>query len=47
MPSSVWSPDVQSAITEAMTPSSRRVRVGRRQVSIPTPFPSPADWRDH
>jgi hypothetical protein len=47
MPSSVWSPAVQSAITEAMSPSQRRVRVGRRQVSIPTPFPSPADWRDH
>jgi glycosidase len=47
MPSSVWSPAVQSAITEAMTPSPRRVRVGRRQVSLPTPFPSPADWRDH
>lgn len=47
MPSSVWSPVVQSAITEATSPSQRRVRVGRRQVSIPTLFPSPADWRDH
>jgi glycosidase len=47
MSSSVWSPAVQSAVVEAMTPSQRQVPVGRRRVSIATPFPSPADWRDH
>jgi glycosidase len=47
MPTSIWSPAVEAAFAAASAPGRRRVRVGPRTVSLPTPFPSPADWRDH
>jgi glycosidase len=47
MPTSVWSPDIDVAIAAARAPGTKRVRVGDRVVEVPTPFPSPPDWRDH
>jgi len=41
------SPDVRAAFAQARLPHSRRVTVGEGTAEIPTPFPSPADWRDH
>jgi glycosidase len=40
------SPEVRAAFTAAATPGTRQVRLGDRTVTVPTPFPSPADWRD-
>jgi pullulanase/glycogen debranching enzyme len=46
MPMSSMSTMVQAELDAASTPTVRRVRAGDRSVTIPTPFPSPADWRD-
>ena len=46
MAGSVWTPEVQAVFDRAARPGTRRVRVGSRTVRIPTPFPSPPDWRD-
>ncbi len=47
MRSSIMSPDVLEVFEAARSPQTRRVAVGRKTVRIPTPFPSPEDWRDH
>lgn len=51
MPTSIDAPEVKSALQEALhavqTRQIRTVQVGDARVKIPTPFPSPADWRDH
>jgi glycosidase len=39
-------PAVQAHLDAASVPAERRVRVGNRTVTVPSPFPSPADWRD-
>jgi glycosidase len=46
MLTSVWADEVQAVLDQAGRPGNRQVRVGNRTVRIPTPFPSPADWRD-
>jgi len=47
MPTSIWSREVLGALEQARTPGHKRVRIGDRLADVPTPFPSPADWRDH
>ena len=46
MPTSVMSPDVLAVFEQARSPQVRSVAVGRKRIKIPTPFPSPEDWRD-
>ncbi len=46
MPISIMSPEVQTILDQARGPQTRRVTVGNETVEIPTPFPSPQDWRD-
>ena len=46
MPTSIRDSEVQSVLDEAGIPRTRRIAVGNEMVEIPTPFPSPADWRD-
>ena len=47
MPSSVFGPEVQAVFDGVKTTQSRQIRVGGETRTIPTPFPSPQDWRDH
>lgn len=47
MPTSIWEKEVQEAIDAAKSPGTKTVEVGGQQVTIPRPFPSPEDWRDH
>src|SRR6266704_2306683 len=46
MHTSIWDPDVQAVFDQARVPGVRSVQVGEVTVEIPTPFPSPEDWRD-
>src|SRR6266508_1455240 len=46
VPTSIVSPDVLAVFEQARSPQTRSVAVGRKRVKIPTPFPSPEDWRD-
>lgn len=46
MPTSIWQDAVQATLDAARRPVARVVTVDSEQVTIPTPFPSPADWRD-
>ncbi|MGB8347864.1 MAG: alpha-amylase family glycosyl hydrolase [Ktedonobacteraceae bacterium] len=45
-PPSIWSPDVKNVLDQASAAGSRDVQVGNQTITIPTPFPSPEDWRD-
>lgn len=45
MPESIDAP-VYAVVEAARTPRSVAVRVGPTEVVVPSPFPSPADWRD-
>lgn len=40
------SPEVQSALDQARNAQTKTITIGNRTVTIPTPFPSPPDWRD-
>jgi len=42
-----FGPEVQAVFDGVRTAQSRQVRVGNDTITIPTPFPSPQDWRDH
>jgi glycosidase len=46
MPASIRSAEIQAVFDQARNPSTKRIKVGRKTVAIPTPFPSPEDWRD-
>ena len=46
MPASVFGPDVQTVFDQARSPGHRRVSLAGVAVDVPTPFPSPEDWRD-
>ncbi len=46
MPTSIVSPEVQAVFAQARLPQTKRVAVGDTVREIPTPFPSPEDWRD-
>jgi len=46
MPTSIWSDEVQTVFDQARSPRTKRIKIGRKTVSIPAPFPSPEDWRD-
>ena len=46
MPTSILGADVQAELDKARTPGFKSVQVGNEVVEIPTPFPSPEDWRD-
>ncbi len=46
MQTSIWGTDVQAVFDQARVPGFKPVQVGNQTVEIPTPFPSPEDWRD-
>jgi glycosidase len=46
MPQSVFSPEVDTAFAAARAARMISVTVDGRTAEIPTPFPSPEDWRD-
>ena len=46
MPHSVFGPEAEEAFSAARASGTRSVTVDGRSVEIPTPFPSPEDWRD-
>jgi hypothetical protein len=46
MPISIMSAEVQAAFDQARSLRTQRVAAGSQTVEIPTPFPSPEDWRD-
>jgi hypothetical protein len=43
---SINDPEVRAAFDSARAPGAKRVMIGGKPVDVPTPFPSPADWRD-
>lgn len=43
---SIFEPDVQGVIKAARSPKTKQVTVNGEVIEIPTPFPSPQDWRD-
>lgn len=47
MPTSLWGQTPPAALEAARSPRTRRVQVDGEVVEVPTPFPSPPDWRDH
>ncbi|MBI3900310.1 MAG: alpha-amylase [Gammaproteobacteria bacterium] len=47
MPMSLATPEVQRIFNQAAMPSTKSVTVDGRLIEVPTPFLSPADWRDH
>jgi len=46
MPTSIMGADVQAELDRASVPGFKSVQVGNNVVEIPSPFPSPEDWRD-
>ena len=46
MPTSINDAEVKAVFQGAEEPQTRRVLVGGKPVDVPTPFPSPEDWRD-
>ncbi|HZS75090.1 MAG TPA: alpha-amylase family glycosyl hydrolase [Ktedonobacteraceae bacterium] len=46
MPTSIFSPEVEAALDQAKVPAIREVQLGDQVVRVPTPYPSPEDWRD-
>src|SRR4051794_20652688 len=46
MISSLADPQVRKAFDEAANATEKVITAGGQQVRIPTPFPSPQDWRD-
>ena len=46
MPTSIISPEVQTAFEQARLLQIRRVNAGDQTVDLPAPFSSPEDWRD-
>ncbi|MCI0693470.1 alpha-amylase [candidate division KSB1 bacterium] len=46
MPTSIWSDEIQAVFAQARSPRTKRVQIGGKTVEMPTPFPSPEDWRD-
>lgn len=43
---SAWSPEIQAQLVEARAPHMFAARGRGRTVEVPSPFPSPQDWRD-
>jgi glycosidase len=46
MQASILSPHIQAVLSQARSPSRKGVQIGNQAIDIPTPFPSPEDWRD-
>lgn len=46
MPVSILGQEVQNALNEAKTVKQKTVEVDNQNIAIPSPFPSPQDWRD-
>ena len=44
---SIWDCDIRAVIDQARKSCTKDVTVNGKTVKIPTPFPSPQDWRDH
>jgi glycosidase len=46
MPTSINDAEMRAAFDSAQAPRAKRVIVDGKPVDVPTPFPSPEDWRD-
>jgi glycosidase len=46
MPASINDAEVRAVFKGAQAPHSKRIMVDGKAVDVPTPFPSPEDWRD-
>ena len=46
MQTSIWGTDIQAVMEKSSVAGFKSVQVGKQVVEIPTPFPSPEDWRD-
>lgn len=46
MPISILDQEVQKALNEAKTVKKKTIEVDNQNIEIPSPFPSPQDWRD-
>ena len=46
MPKSTNDAEVRAAFDAARAPGAKEVMIDGKPVDVPTPFPSPADWRD-
>ena len=46
MPTSIYDSDVRQALARASSSREIDVTIGTTTLRIPTPFPSPPDWRD-
>jgi hypothetical protein len=44
---SINSPEFRDILKEASLKQMEKVKLGGKNVSVPVPFPSPEDWRDH
>src|SRR6266446_4425695 len=47
MPTSINDAEVRAIFEASRTSQTKRVLVDGKPIEIPTPFPSPQDWRDH
>ncbi len=43
---SIDSPELATVLHQARSPRLKQITVGEQIVEVPTPFPSPAEWRD-
>lgn len=46
MQTSIWGSDVQAVFDQARSSGFKSIQIGKQTIDIPTPFPSPEDWRD-
>lgn len=44
---SIKSPEFRDVLKQAASKRVQKVKVDRKSVQVPIPFPSPEDWRDH
>ena len=46
MQNSINNEEIKKTIGDAKIPRTKRVKVGAKTINVPTPYPSPDDWRD-
>ena len=47
MSKSLWDAGIQKVIDDTKAQASKKVKIGQNEITIPSPFPSPEDWRDN